>query len=115
MCRDTGTWCFRENIVYTKDSPAHSVWTYYENDDKILAYAIKITSTDDLQIRGNLYPLEYHTHCQSIIKDSLPAEKIALINMLDDDSLITFTCEEYRKNKILIQNQYGLQPEIYIQ
>lgn len=111
MCRDTGTWCFKENVVYTKESPAHSVWTYYKNDDKILAYAIKITSVDDFQIRGNLYPLDYHKHCQIVIKDSLPAEGIGLMY---EDNLITFSCEEYCNNKYSIQSQYGIQTEIYI-
>lgn len=99
MCRDAGTWCFRENAVYTKDSPAHNVWTYYENDDKILAYAIKITSSDDLQIRGNLYPLEYQTHCQSIIKDSLPAEKIIQPEIYMPNELLPNILSDVRKHR----------------
>lgn len=57
MSRPSGTYCFRERDVFLEDTRQHNTWRFYgeQTRDKILAYAVELTGTQDGTIRGNLY------------------------------------------------------------
>ena len=56
MSRPSGTYCFRERDVFLEDTRQHNTWRFYgeQTRDKILAYAVELTGTQDGTIRGNL-------------------------------------------------------------
>ena len=74
MSRPSGTYCFRERDVFLKDTRQHNTWRFYgeQTRDKILAYAVELTSTKDGTIRGNLYELDYQQHFRHVIDAALP-------------------------------------------
>ena len=74
MSRPSGTYCFRERDVFLKGTRQHNTWRFYgeQTRDKILAYAVELTSTKDGTIRGNLYELDYQQHYQHVIDAALP-------------------------------------------
>lgn len=74
MSRSSGTYCFRERDVFLKDTRQHNTWRFYgeQTRDKILAYAVELTSTKDGAIRGNLYELDYQQHFRRVIDAALP-------------------------------------------
>lgn len=74
MSRSSGTYCFRERDVFLKDTRQHNTWRFYgeQTRDKILAYAVELTSTKDGTIRGNLYELDYQQHFRHVIDAALP-------------------------------------------
>ena len=74
MSRSSGTYCFRERDVLLKDTRQHNTWRFYgeQTRDKILAYAVELTSTKDGAIRGNLYELDYQQHFRRVIDAALP-------------------------------------------
>ena len=81
MSRPSGTYCFRERDVFLKDTRQHNTWRFYgeQTRDKILAYAVELTSTKDGTIRGNLYELDYQQHFQHIREVALPVGANRLI------------------------------------
>lgn len=74
MSRPSGTYCFRERDVFLEDTLQHNTWRFYgeQTRDKILAYAVELTSTQDGTIRGNLYELDYQQHFRHVIEATLP-------------------------------------------
>ena len=74
MSRPSGTYCFRERDVFLKDTRQHNTWRFYgeQTRDKILAYAVELTGTQDGTIRGNLYELDYQQHFRHVIEATLP-------------------------------------------
>lgn len=80
MSRPFGTHCFRERDVFVKDTAAHNTWCFHKEQtrDPILAYAVELTGSEDGQIKGNLYELDYPAHYELVKGRSLPA----VMNML---------------------------------
>ena len=74
MSRPSGTYCFRERDVFLEDTRQHNTWRFYgeQTRDKILAYAVELTGTQDGTIRGNLYELDYQQHFRHVIEATLP-------------------------------------------
>lgn len=74
MSRPSGTYCFRERDVFLEDTRQHNTWRFYgeQTRDKILAYAVELTGTQDGTIRGNLYELDYPQHFRHVIEAALP-------------------------------------------
>lgn len=68
MSRPHGTYCLRETEVFKKGASEYNVWKYYgeQTNDKILAYAVKITGIEDGRIKGNLYELDYQQHYKHV-------------------------------------------------
>ena len=74
MSRPSGTYCFRERDVFLKGTRQHNTWKYYgeQSRNKILAYAVELTGTQDGTIRGNLYELDYQQHFRRVVEAAQP-------------------------------------------
>ena len=81
LCRPSGTHCFRERDVFLKDTAPHNTWRFHKEQtrDRILAYAVMLTGTEDGKIKGNLYELDYAQHYERVKAQALPADTNALI------------------------------------
>lgn len=81
LCRPSGTHCFRERDVFLKDTAPHNTWRFHKEQtrDRILAYAITLTGTENGKIKGNLYELDYAQHYERVKAKELPADTNALI------------------------------------
>ena len=79
--RPSGTCCVRERDVFLKDTRQHNTWRFYgeQTRDKILAYAVELTGTEQEKIKGNLYELDYLQHFREVIEKSIPADNYTLI------------------------------------
>lgn len=81
LCRPSGTHCFRERDVFLKDTAPHNTWRFHKEQtrDRILAYAVTLTGTENGKIKGNLYELDYAQHYERVKAKELPADKNILI------------------------------------
>lgn len=81
LSRPSGTHCFRERDTFLKDTAAHNTWRFYgeQTHDRLLAYAVTITGSEDGKIKGNLYELDYPQHFKHVIDHALPADTHTLI------------------------------------
>ncbi len=81
LSRPSGTYCFRERDVFIGDTAPHNTWRYYKEHsrDHILAYAVELTGTEDGQIKGNLYELDYEKHYERVKDNTLAAGTVTLI------------------------------------
>lgn len=81
FCRPAGTHCFRERDVFIKDTPSHNTWRFYREQtrDRVLAYAVELTGTEDGHIRGNIYGLDYAQHYERVKETALPADTVKLV------------------------------------
>ena len=70
MSRPCGTHCLKEKDVFLRDTSEYNTWTAYETGaDEIVAYAIQVNGYEDGVLKGNLYELDYASHC-AMVKDS---------------------------------------------
>ena len=81
LSRPSGTYCFRERDVFISDTAPHNTWRYYKEHsrDHILAYAVELTGTQDGEIKGNLYELDYEKHYERVKDNTLAAGTVTLI------------------------------------
>lgn len=79
--RPSGTCCFRERDVFLKDTRQHNTWRFYgeQTHDTILAYAVELTGTEQGNIKGNLYELDYPQHFREVIEKSISADNYTLL------------------------------------
>ena len=69
MSRPCGTHCLKEKDVFLRDTSEYNTWTAYETGaDEIVAYAIQVNGYEDGVLKGNLYELDYASHC-AMVKD----------------------------------------------
>lgn len=78
MSRSCGTWCVKEKDVFLEPTCAHTIWSYYadETSQRILAYVVEVMGIEDKKAVGNLYPLEYRKHVDSVKHVAIPADRI---------------------------------------
>lgn len=76
MSRPHGTYCLRETELFKKGAAEYNVWKYYgeQTNDKILAYAVKITGIEDGRIKGNLYELDYQQHYKHVRETAVQSD-----------------------------------------
>lgn len=81
LSRPSGTHCFKERDVFLKDTAPHNTWLFYaeQTRDRVLAYAVTITGSEDGKIKGNLYELDYMQHYGRVKDHALPADTNRLI------------------------------------
>lgn len=98
MSRTNGTYCFRERYVFTKDTFEYNTWKYYgeQTNDKILAYAVKITGVEKGVIKGNLYKLDYPKHFKHVIDVAINNDDVSA----DEELKFTLSCEHKRLEKL---------------
>lgn len=64
MSRPCGTHCLKEKDVFLFNSPEYSTWTAYAaTADEIVAYAVQLNGYEDGVLKGDLYELDYASHC----------------------------------------------------
>lgn len=98
MSRLNGTYCYRETDVFTKDTSAYNTWEYYgdQTQDKILAYAVKITGMENEVVKGNLYELDYRKHFMHVINVAVQPDNISANEELN----FTLSCEHQRLERL---------------
>ncbi len=81
MSRPCGTWCVKEKDVFLEPACTHNIWSYYadETSQRILAYAVEVMGIEDKKAVGNLYPLEYRKHVESVKDAAIPADRIRMV------------------------------------
>lgn len=81
MSRPCGTWCVKEKDVFLEPACAHNIWSYYagETSQRILAYAVEVMGMEDKKAVGNLYPLDYRKHVESVKNAAIPADRIRMV------------------------------------
>ena len=100
--RPSGTCCVRERDVFLKDTRQHNTWRFYgeQTRDKILAYAVELTGTEQGKIKGNLYELDYPKHFKHVINVSVCADSVSA----DEELKFTLSCEHKRLEKLKCGN-----------
>ena len=68
LSRPSGTHCFRERDVFLKGTAPNNTWHFHKEQtrDRILAYAVELTGTENGKIKGNLYELDYAQHYERV-------------------------------------------------
>lgn len=81
MSRPCGTWCVKEKDVFLEPTYAHNIWSYYagETSQRILAYAVEVMGIEEKKAVGNLYPLDYWKHVESVKDAAIPADRIRMV------------------------------------
>ena len=81
MSRSCGTWCVKEKDVFLEPTCAHTIWSYYadETSQRIRAYAVEVMGIEDKKAVGNLYPLDYRKHVESVKNAAIPADRIRMV------------------------------------
>ena len=81
MSRPCGTWCVKEKDVFLEPACAYNIWSYYagETSQRILAYAVEVMGMEDKKAVGNLYPLDYRKHVESVKDAAIPADRIRMV------------------------------------
>ena len=81
MSRSCGTWCVKEKDVFLEPTCAHTIWSYYadETSQRIRAYAVEVMGIEDKKAVGNLYPLDYRKHVESVKDAAIPADRIRMV------------------------------------
>lgn len=81
MSRPCGTWCVKEKDVFLEPTCAHTIWSYYadETSQRIRAYAVEVMGIEDKKAVGNLYPLDYRKHVDSVKHAAIPADRIRMV------------------------------------
>ena len=81
MSRPCGTWCVKEKDVFLEPACAHNIWSYYagETSQRILAYAVEVMGMENKKAVGNLYPLDYRKHVESVKDAAIPADRIRMV------------------------------------
>lgn len=113
LSRQNGTECFRERDVYLRDTSAYNSWIYYaDSKSPIRAYAVEVTGSNNGRVMGNLYELDHPTHVKQLGQDALPVQKAEA--RFEDGSMLTLPYEQYKRDFMALQNQYGrIQEAIY--
>lgn len=81
MSHPCGTWCVKEKDVFLEPACAYNIWSYYagETSQRILAYAVEVMGMEDKKAVGNLYPLDYRKHVESVKDAAIPADRIRMV------------------------------------
>ena len=95
MSRPCGTHCLKEKDVFLFNSPEYSTWTAYAaTADEIVAYAVQLNYRENGVLKGDLYELDYASHC-AMAKNS--AVYIAQVKLhCDDRDIIMAYSDDWR-------------------
>lgn len=79
MSRRHGTYLFSEAEVFKKGTFANTTWEYYsDQQDSILAYAVKVKGMKNGKVMGDLYELYYAEHVKHVENMAVDADTKAL-------------------------------------
>ena len=107
MSRPNGTYLLREREVYVEDSPENKIWEFYheQTSDPIIAFAVKITGTEDGVVKGNLIELDYAAHVERLQKLTVTVEKVTVT--FPDDSTQYVPFKSSRRDIAALKEKYG--------
>ena len=109
MSRDSGTWCFKERDVFMRDSHQNITWTYYEGEEKILAFRVLITGLDGDKLTGEIQPLNYAEQVQRVKRSALPISQVT--GVYNDGT--AFTAPRGKFNPAEVQQHKGIREMRY--
>ena len=109
MSRDSGTWCFKERDVFMRDSQQNITWTYYEGEEKILAFRVLITGLDGDKLIGEIQPLNYAEQVQRVKRSALPIRQVT--GVYNDGT--AFTAPRGKFNPAEVQQHKGIREMRY--
>lgn len=97
MSRPCGTYTLRERETYLDGSYENNVWKYYheQSKDPVLAYALSIKGIQDGKVVGNLYPLDYPAHVESVKLLACPIERVTVT--FEDGAIVTLPYQTRRQ------------------
>jgi len=89
LSRPSGTYCQRERDTYIKDTAAFNYWngcavilgkdTPFDKvivNDRVMAFAVEVTSIDNGRVKGNLHELDYGDHIRQLNRVALPLHTV---------------------------------------
>lgn len=79
MSRPCGTHCLKEKDVFLRDTSEYHTWTAYaDTADEINAYAVQVNGYEDGILKGDLYELDYASHCAMVKNEAVPIGHVRL-------------------------------------
>lgn len=79
MSRSCGTHCLKEKDVFLQGTSEHNTWTAYSDKAKeIIAFAVDVIGFEDGVLKGDLYELDYASHCAMVKNEAVPIGHIRL-------------------------------------
>lgn len=73
MSRPCGTHCLKEKDVFLNDTSEYHTWTAYaDTANEIAAYAVQLNGYEGGVLKGDLYELDYASHCAMVKNEAVP-------------------------------------------
>lgn len=82
LCRPFGTYCFPESEVFLRGTSPHHILNHYGEyspNERLLTYAIELTTREADNIIGNLYELDFHRYYQHVKAKTQDVDTIRVI------------------------------------
>lgn len=107
MSRPSGTHLMREREVYIEDTYENKAWEFYHDqmNDKILAYSIEITGTENGTVVGNLIDLDYNAHVERMKQLTVTIDKVSVT--FEDQNTYYLPFQSYRREMAAMQEEHG--------
>ena len=95
MSRPCGTHCLKEKDVFLYDTSEYNTWTAYaDTADEIVAYAVQLNGYEDGVLKGDLYELDYASHCAKAKNSAVYIAQVKL--HCDDRDIIMAYSDDWR-------------------
>ena len=95
MSRPCGTHCLKEKDVFLFNSPEYSTWTAYAaTADEIVAYAVQLNYRENGVLKGDLYELDYASHCAMAKNSAIYIAQVRLYSR--DRNIIMAYSDDWR-------------------
>ncbi len=95
MSRPCGTHCLKEKDVFLYNTAENCAWTAYaDTADKIIAYAVQLNGYENGVLKGDLYELDYASHC-AMAKNSAVYIAQVKLHCCDRDIIMAYS-EDWR-------------------
>lgn len=110
MSRPCGTHCLKEKDAFLYNTAENCAWTAYADiADEIIAYAVQLNGYTDGVLKGDLYELDYASHC-AMAENS--AVKIAQVKLHcgDKDVVLDYSNDLYKRAKKYRYDRYEYIP-----
>ncbi len=95
MSRPCGTHCLKEKDVFLYDTSEHNTWTAYaDTADEIVAYAVQLNGYEGGVLKGDLYELDYASHCAKAKNSAVYIAQVRLYSR--DRNIIMAYSDDWR-------------------
>lgn len=97
MSRSCGTHCLKEKDVFLQGTSEQNTWTAYSDKAKeIIAFAVEVIGFEEGVLKGDLYELDYASHCAFVCDKAEPIGQVVL-HCKDTDIVFPYS-EDWRQN-----------------